>query len=165
MPNLESEYPLALLLFLLLPVIIYAKKKTKLKLPFTYTSKELLASEPSFLKKHYDSILYILIFSFITLAIVNIGYSERTVKEFIESKWIIVALDISGSMKRTANPQNNTSIEDVAIYGAEKFISMRGKHDSIGLVVFSSAANLLSPLTFDKNILNDKIDKLQEKSR
>lgn len=165
MQDITFQYPTGFLLLIILPLVLYLKGKCRQKLPYTLVSQERTISKPFFFKKEYDSILYILFFVCIVLGTVNLGYSKKTVKEFMESKWIIMALDVSGSMKRSANKLDDTSLEDIAVYGAKNFISMRGETDSLGIVVFSSKASLLAPLTFDKDLLNHKLEQLQEKSR
>jgi hypothetical protein len=53
------------------------------------------------------------------------------------------------------------TIGDVAIEGVETFIEMRGQEDYIGIVGFSSYAKLVAPLTFDRNLLQKKLDLLK----
>lgn len=165
MQDITFQYPAGFLLLAIIPFVLYLQHKYRQKLPYTLVSERLSRSEPSLFKKHYDSLLYILFFVFIVLGIVNMGYSEKQEKEFMESKWIIMALDVSGSMKRSTFNREDSSLEDIALHGAREFISMRGEKDSLGLVVFSSKASLMAPLTFDRELLNHKLDQLQEKNR
>lgn len=165
MTELYFQYPQAFLLFLILPVFLSLRKKTREKVPFTYVRDALERCQPSLGRRYYDSIIYCFAFLFLVFALVNVGYSQKSKKQFIESKWIILCLDISGSMKRAIRSNSDISLEDLALYGADKFIEMRGEKDSIGIMVFSSEAKLLAPLTFDKKLLKEKLSILENKSR
>jgi len=77
---------------------------------------------------------------------------------------IVLALDASGSMRNgfddsyfAANSRENKF--DVSMKIVREFIAKR-KNDQIGLVVFGNFAYIASPLTYDKKVLSQIIDKL-----
>jgi hypothetical protein len=165
MPDLELQYPWALLLIVLLPVILRARRWTRAKLPFSATGPHLLGLGPGFRKRHYETCLFAGAFLCLGLALANPGYARRTVEEFIESKWIILTLDLSGSMMRQVSRYSRETVGDVALDGLESFVDMRREGDFIGLVAFSSFAKLLAPLTFDKELLKKKLDLVRSRNQ
>jgi hypothetical protein len=97
------------------------------------------------------------------LAVANIQYSSIWHKTYLESKWIMIVQDLSGSMNRPGGEAGLT-LGDVALGGARAFVDMRHKDDLIGLIGFSSYAKMICPPTFDKDILKAKLDLLSRES-
>ena len=164
MPGFELEYPLALLLLLLAPLFLVLRRHTRLKLPFPAIFPEMASLRPGFWKRNYNGILFSLVYACLVLSLVNPGYSKETVEDFIESKWLFLALDLSGSMKRPVSRFSDQSLGDLALDGIASFIDMRRDKDYIGLVAFSSYAKLLAPLTFDKDLLKAKLALVRSKN-
>ncbi|MEZ4483550.1 MAG: VWA domain-containing protein [Syntrophotaleaceae bacterium] len=108
-------------------------------------------------KRHYDDLFFIAVITCLVLALANPGYARRTVEQFIESKWIILTLDLSGSMRRQIDRFSQATVGDVALEGLESFVDLRREGDYIGLVAFSSFARLLAPLTSDRGLLKRKL--------
>jgi len=158
---MDFEFPTALLLVLFIPLLLLLKRKTRQRLPYADVGGWLTARKQGVWKRYYDEIIYALVFLCVVLGLANLSYSEELTENFFESKWIFVALDMSGSMKRPISMYSEKSIGDVAIEGAETFIDMRGQEDYIGIVGFSSYAKLVAPLTFDRNLLQKKLDLLK----
>lgn len=165
MPDLELQYPWALLLLTLLPVALKVRQRTATKLPFPATGPHLRGLKPGFWKRHYEAVLFSAAFVCLCLALSNPGYSRKTVEEYIEAKWIILTLDLSGSMMRQVSRFSRETVGDVALNGLESFIDMRREGDYIGLVAFSSFAKLLTPLTFDKELLKRKLDLVRSRNQ
>jgi hypothetical protein len=97
-------------------------------------------------------------------SIANIQYASYWEKTYLESKWIMIVQDLSGSMGRPAGGATRMTLGDVALEGAERFVEMRDEDDLIGVVAFSSFARLISPPTFDKDILKKKLFLMSRKS-
>lgn len=165
MPDFQIQHPYALLLLLLLPVLLLMRQRLREKISFPVVSPHLKLMRPTFWKGRYETVFFSAAFFCLCLALANPGYSRRTVEEFIESKWIILSLDLSGSMMRQASRFSNQTISDVAIDGLESFIDLRQEGDYIGLVAFSSFAKLLAPLTFDKDLLKRKLDLVRSRNQ
>lgn len=151
------EYPAFLLLLLLLPFLLALKRKNRQRLPYAGLEGWVAPRQQGFWKKYYDSLLYSLVFISVIFSLANFGYAEQLTESFFESKWLFLALDISGSMKRTTSMYSDKTLGDIALEGVETFIDMRGKEDYIGIVGFSSYAKLVAPLTFDRELLQKKL--------
>ncbi len=165
MPELELEYPLALLGILLCPLILWLRQRTRSKLPFSAIGNHLRGLQASRWKRHYDSLIFTAVFFCLVLALANPGYARRTVEQFIESKWIILTLDLSGSMRRQIDRFSRATVGDVALEGLESFVDLRREGDYIGLVAFSSFARLLAPLTSDRGLLKRKLNLVHSQNR
>jgi len=72
---------------------------------------------------------------------------------------IIVALDVSGSMRLQDYSDDDRSRFDIAKQEAVRFINKR-PNDAIGLVFFGNAALCRCPLTMDKKIVTELLEKL-----
>ena len=158
MPELELEYPLALLGILLLPLLMWLRRRTCSKLPFPAVGSHLRGLQANWWKRHYDGLFLTAAYSCLVIALANPGYARRTVEQFIESKWIILTLDLSGSMRRQIDRFSRATVGDVALEGLESFVDLRREGDYIGLVAFSSFARLLAPLTSDRALLKRKLE-------
>ena len=91
----------------------------------------------------------------VTLAIAAAGpYEDQLISEPEDRRNIMLALDVSGSMRAHDIPgaSQRASRMDAVKYVVEEFIERRVL-DRIGLVVFGSGAYLQSPLTVDRDLL------------
>jgi hypothetical protein len=165
MPEVEFQHPLALLLMLLLPGLLLLRNRAREKLPFPAVGPHLLGLRPGFWKKYHETGLFSATYVCLCLALANPGHARKTVEEFIESKWIILTLDLSGSMMRQAGSFSDRTVGDVALDGLESFIDQRQEGDYIGLVAFSSFARLLAPLTFDRDLLRRKLELVRSRNQ
>ncbi len=164
MSDMNFQYPWALLLLLVIPVILTLKKQHAPKLLFSGVLFLSQKVEAPFLKRHWESLLVTSVMVLLVLAIANIRYSEYWHKSYLESKWIMIIQDLSGSMNRTAGQGDQMTLGDMALAGAREFIAMRHKEDLIGMIAFSSFAQLIAPPTFDKAILEKKLDLLNRRA-
>jgi hypothetical protein len=165
MPDLELEYPLALLGWLLLPLILRLRQHTRSRLPFPSVGIHLRGLQPGCWKRYYDSFIFAAVFISLILALANPGYARRSVEQYIESKWIILTLDLSGSMRRQIDRFSRLTVGDMALDGLESFVDLRREGDYIGLVAFSSFARLLAPLTSDRALLKKKLDLVRSQNQ
>lgn len=111
----------------------------------------------------YKFIFYVLRFS-VLLVLVFVAAKPQLVdsrsKIFVEGIDIMMVLDASGSMQFQDYSEDERSRFDVAKEEAIRFVKKR-INDSVGLVVFGNDAISRCPLTLDKNIVSDIIEKLQ----
>lgn len=163
--GLELQHPPALLLLLALPLLPAARRRLRHRLPYPAILPDMAGLRPGFWKRHYNGILFCLAYLCLVLSLANPGYARQTVEEYIESKWLFLALDLSGSMKRPVSRFSSQTLSDLALEGIASFVDMRRGGDYIGLVAFSSYAKLLAPLTFDKQLLKAKLDLLRSSNR
>jgi hypothetical protein len=164
MPEFELQYPLVLMLLLPAPLFLVLRRRTRHKLPFPAMMPEMRRLRPGFWKRYYNGIFFSLVYLCLVVSLANPGYSKETVEDFIESKWLFLALDLSGSMKRPISRFSDQTLGDLALDGIRSFIDMRRSEDYIGLVAFSSYAKLLAPLTFDKDLLKTKLELVRSKN-
>ncbi|MEM2197033.1 MAG: VWA domain-containing protein [Sulfolobales archaeon] len=71
---------------------------------------------------------------------------------------VFLVVDVSGSMVEQFKGARKI---DAAKQAAKSFVSLTSKSDQVGLVKFSSKAELLSDLTSNKSVLYEAIDKLE----
>jgi len=164
MKGIQVQHPAALLLLFAIAFILYLKRKYIRRTSFSGVSLVNRSLEPNFVKKYWEDFLIVLFLVSCTLAIANVQYSSYWQKMYLESKWIMIVQDLSGSMNRPGGERGEITLGDVALEGAHAFIDMRNKDDLIGVIAFSSFAQLISPPTFDKEILQKKLGLLSRKS-
>jgi Ca-activated chloride channel family protein len=163
MAEVDLEYSWALFLFFLIPAFVVWKKRLRPETKFSavsFLSKEL---RPSPLKRHGVDILTALFMVVAIMGIANVRYSSVWQQSFLESKWIMIVQDLSGSMNRSSGDPGFT-LGDVALEGAKAFVALRRQDDLIGVVGFSSYARLIAPPTFDRDILEEKLALLSRKA-
>ncbi|MBN2537048.1 VWA domain-containing protein [candidate division WOR-3 bacterium] len=115
------------------------------------------ASNPGPLLRAIPVALYALALAMMVVALARPQKGRRY--EEVETRGIdmMLCIDVSGSMQaEDFAPKNRLH---VAKERAKEFIAKRAG-DRIGLVVFAAASLTQCPLTHDKNILNDLIDRL-----
>ncbi len=157
MEGIELQYPWALLLLPVIPLVLLARRRYLRATRFsnvTLLGREL---QPNVVKKQGLDCVSALFMASLVLAVANIQYASYWEKSYLESKWIMIVQDLSGSMGRPAGGTEGMTLGDVALRGAENFVERRHEDDLIGLVAFSSFARLVCPPTFDKEILKRKL--------
>ncbi|MFQ3575874.1 MAG: VWA domain-containing protein [Cytophagales bacterium] len=108
--------------------------------------------------KHFDVFLLLryipiliqmLVFSLLLIALARPQKTNETIEQWTEGIDIVIALDISESMKlMDFTPNRLEAAKEVCV----KFIEGR-KNDRIGMVVFAGEAYTLAPLTTDYSLL------------
>lgn len=160
----QFEYPPALFLLLIIPVILYLKRNWIRFVGFSRVSFITHDLSPNFFKRYWEELWIALFFLTSILGIANLQYSSYWQKTYLESKWIMIVQDLSGSMNRPAGERGESTLGDIALEGARTFIDMRHKDDLIGIIGYSSFAQLICPPTFDHEILKKKLELLSRKS-
>lgn len=161
---LEVTYPAAFGLLLGLPLVLWLRRRWRQPIAVARVDHRFDGLQPRGFMCHYEPVLFVAAYLCLVLSVADIGYARQEVEEFIESKWLFLTLDMSGSMKRPINRFSDQTLDDLALDGIERFISIRGENDYIGLVAFSSSPKLLAPLTFDRRLLHNKIELLRSKN-
>ncbi len=158
------QYPYTLLLLICIPAVIRLKRGRFPKTGFSAVSLIVGELEPGFVKKHGLDFLSAMAMVCLILALANIRYSSFFETTHLESRWIMIVQDMSGSMNRPGSEDGDLTLGDIALEGSNAFVKMRHEDDLIGLVAFSSYAKLVSPPTFDKKILKEKLQLLSRQS-
>jgi hypothetical protein len=151
------EYPWVLTLLVLIPAAHYFRRKYVPRTGFSAVGYVNRGLRPHFIKKHGSAILYAMFIFFTVFALANLHYEIIWEKTHLESKWLMIVQDLSGSMNKPSAEDTPMTLGDVTLAGAEAFIDMREQNDFIGLIGFSSYAKLICPPTFDKKILRQKL--------
>lgn len=158
------QYPWALLLLAIIPAVLIANGKRAARTGFSRVSVLDRELRPGPVKAYGADLLAGTAMVLLVLAVANVQYSSYWQKTYPESKWIMLVQDLSGSMARPSDESGNVTLGDVALEGASYFIDMRRKDDLIGIIAFSDVAQLIAPLSFDKEILKKKLELLSRKN-
>ncbi len=161
---MSIQYPWALLLLAIIPAVLTARRKYSIRTGFSRVSALGRDLQPGPFKAYGADVLAGAAMALIVLAVANVQYSSYWQKTYLESRWIMMVQDLSGSMGRPSDETGSETLGDVALEGAHVFIDMRRKDDLIGIVAFSNTAQLIAPPSFDKEILTKKLELLSRKS-
>src|SRR6185369_15373984 len=133
--------PVAVILFI---VMVYSKRKAIKRFGDVFLFRQ-LASETSNTKPVVKLIIFLIAYSLIVIGLANpqIGTKLEEVKR--EGVDIIIALDVSNSMKAEDIKPNRLERSKQAI---SRLID-KLENDRIGLIVFAGAAYVQLPLTTD----------------
>ena len=155
-----SEY-----FFFFIPIILYLiysiknplhKNKISINLPnITYQDSKL----SNFFSKVFPYLRFLGL-SFLLIALVGPGRKSFLLPEKKNAIDIMLALDISASMTRSRDflPKSRLEVSKILL---KNFIEQR-QNDRLGLVIFSGAAYLQSPLTNDKFALKEILSYINE---
>lgn len=160
---MSIQYPWALLLLALIPAALIARRKYAVRTGFSWVSALGPDLRPGPIKAYSADLLAGAAMILIVLAVANVQYSSYWQKTYLESRWIMLVQDLSGSMGRPTDETGSVTLGDVALEGARAFIDMRNKDDLIGIIAFSNTAQLIAPPSFDKEILRKKLELLSRK--
>ncbi|RUA24433.1 MAG: aerotolerance regulator BatA [Bacteroidetes bacterium] len=155
--SLTFAQPYWFLLFALIPLFIflYIKRRNKQKPSIQMSSMAWLEHNP--VKSLRQKLLFLpfslrmLAFAFLIIVMARPQSALQRKKVNIEGIDIIMALDVSGSMRAMDLKPNRL---EAAKKVAQTFIDGR-QNDRIGLVVFSGEAFTQCPLTTDHKVLKD----------
>ncbi|NVN92158.1 MAG: hypothetical protein HXX11_16365 [Desulfuromonadales bacterium] len=161
---MDIQYPWALLLVLLIPLLLVVARKRTVRTGFSRVEALGRDLRPGLLKAYGPDLLAGAAMLLIVLAIANVQYSSYWQKTYPESKWIMLVQDLSGSMGRSSGDAGNLTLGDVALEGASSFIDMRRQDDLIGIIAFSNIAQLIAPPSFDRKILRSRLELLRRKN-
>lgn len=155
--------PLWLLLFTVIPLLIafYIFRLRKRNATIIMSSTDWLLGKPikTFRQRliHLPFILRMIIISLLIIVMARPQTSDSSQQTNIEGIDIVLAMDISGSMRAMDFKPNRL---EAAKKTAIEFIEGR-PNDRIGLVVFSGEAFTQCPLTTDHQVIKDLIEPLK----
>lgn len=159
------ENPVFLLLILIVPVMIYRLKLGDYRGSVHYSTETAFAGvQPTWKVRWFKFLpwLTILAILFMSLAMARprIGLGKSMIRK--EGVDIIIALDVSTSMLAEDFRSGGKRINRLEIVKqvTRNFISRRS-NDRIGVVVFAGRPYILSPLTWDHDWINSRINELK----
>lgn len=175
---MSFSQPMVLLLLLFMPVAVYLYFYRRHQIPvFRYGDPALLLAVKDRMTVflHTLAVLCVLAaWALIVLALAGPRSGKKYEKRLSEGVDMIVALDVSGSMRAVDDPAAGDAVRDNYYYDADntltnrlsyaklftgKFIKKR-PNDRIGLVVFAGYSYTKCPLTFDHGILIKLLDQV-----
>ncbi len=152
--------PLVLLALILVPagwLLYLAFQRRRAKFAVRFTNLDLLANvvqrAPAW-RRHIPPALYLLA---LTALVVALARPERTVEVPREQASVVLTTDVSGSMQATDVEPNRLSAAQDA---ADAFIAKVPRKFRVGLVTFSTAAQVISPPSTDRELTLEGIQSL-----
>ena len=151
------EYPY--LILLLIPIIYCLYKCKEHIKPKYFVHLHFLNAKKSFLKLEW--IIKILIFIFLVIALTSPIIIDKTSPHNRHGKDIVLAIDASGSMNSSGfayddKDEKRLSRFEITKKIASKFIISRYS-DNLGVVLYGDFAFIASPITYEKEIVNDML--------
>ncbi len=107
-------------------------------------------------------IIALLIWSLFVLAAMRPQWVGEPIKLPVSGRSVMLAVDLSGSMKETDLQLNDEHVTRLAVVKSvlRPFIERR-KGDRLGLILFGDQAYLQTPLTFDRKTLQQMLDEAE----
>jgi len=165
MQNYRFDAPLVLLLFLLLPGVVWWLRRPVRPPALRLSSFLSVPALPRSWRVRARPLLYLLRVAAFVLIIVALARPQRgEANAAVQNRGIdiVLAQDLSGSMSAAWGPQTGPGPHDTRLSASKRlaaeFVRER-KDDRIGLIGFESETRLLSPLTDDHDALVDIIDR------
>jgi Ca-activated chloride channel homolog len=154
-----------LLLLALLPVLAWLKGKRGAPPAFLYSSLNLVEGLTGVRRSRAGQFLAALrwiALAALILALAQPRWTKSTTQVKASGIDIVVALDLSGSMKTPDYIVDGQGVSrfDIAKSNLKKFVAER-PDDRIGLIVFAAQAFIAAPMTLDHDYLLDNIDRLE----
>jgi Ca-activated chloride channel family protein len=154
-------WPEFLWLLLLVPVlvaiyvlILKRKRKTALRYASLTMVKEAMGAGARF-RRHVPPLLFLLA---LTVLIAAVSRPAAVVRLPSQHETIILALDVSGSMRaKDVEPDRMTAAQNAA----KTFINEQPRSTRIGIVAFAGTASLVQPPTQSREDLHAAIERLQ----
>ena len=154
------QWPELLWLLLLVPALVagyLALLRRKKRLALRYSSLGLASKAigPERLRKHLPPLVFLLA---LVMLIVAVARPSATLTLPAQYEAIVLAMDVSGSMKATDVKPNRLGAAQEA---ARKFIADQPASARIGLVSFAATASVVQPPTRDRQEILAAIDRFQ----
>jgi Ca-activated chloride channel family protein len=155
---MRFAHPWFFTLLVLVPVFVWwMLRKRRGSLRYSDLSFLSQAPNPGRWLRAVPVLLYAVALVFIVIALARPQRGRQYQEVETQGIDMMLCLDISGSMKaEDFSPKNRLN---VAKERAKEFIDKR-KGDRIGLVIFSAKSLTQCPLTLDRNIINDLLDRI-----
>lgn len=164
MMDIQLLYPfvtVGLLALITVALVWYFVKRSVPQLRYSLTA--FLAShavQKSTFPRHVLTVLKIGLLIFLALLAGRPQWVDSSQTLLVQGVDIILALDVSGSMRLYDDPRVRDNRLEAAKREARAFINKR-TNDPIGLVLFAEAALFRLPLTLDKAILNEVVSGIE----
>jgi Ca-activated chloride channel homolog len=113
----------------------------------------------SFFQKYIFSFLRLISLILMVILMGKPQFVDQKSKAYVEGIDIVLALDVSGSMKFFDDPKDRRSRWEVVQKEALRFVKKR-ENDAVGLVIFGQYAITRCPITTDKKVLQEIIGDL-----
>jgi len=158
---MSFEWPLFLLALLAVPVLLLFAlwiDRRRARYPVTYTNVDVLASvvdEKRSIRRWVPLVLFLLALTFAAGALAR-PRAHLTVPD--DNATVMLVVDVSGSMR--ADDVEPMRL-DAAITAMRQFLDRLPKRFKVGLVAFSSEADVLSAPTSDRQAIRDALGYLQ----
>ena len=154
-------WPEFLWLLLLVPLLIAAyvlilrrKRKTALRYASLTMVREAMGPGPRF-RRHVPPLLFLVA---LTVMIAAVARPAAVVRLPSQHETIILALDVSGSMRaKDVEPDRMTAAQNAA----KTFINEQPRSTRVGIVAFAGTASLVQPPTQSREDLHAAIERLQ----
>ena len=154
-------WPTFLWLLLLAPLLVAAyialvrrKRKAALRYASLTMVKDAMGAGPAF-RRHLPPLLFLVA---IVIMIVAIARPAAVVRLPSQHETIILALDVSGSMRaKDVEPDRMTAAQNAA----KTFINEQPRSTRVGIVAFAGTASLVQPPTQSREDLHAAIERLQ----
>jgi Ca-activated chloride channel family protein len=158
------EYPF--LLLLLIPIIICLYKCKEFMKPIYFVHLHFFRAKKSFLK--LDWIVKIIIFTLLATALASPVVIDKLSTNDRHGKDIVLAIDASGSMNSSGfdfehemSKEQRLSRFEITKIIASEFIQNRVS-DNLGVVLYGDFAFIASPITYEKEIVNEMLGYLTQ---
>ena len=158
------EYPL--LILLLLPILWCLYKCKELRKPVYFVHLHLMSAKKGFLKLEW--FVKVALFVFLCIALASPIIIDKTNPLNRYGKDIVLALDASGSMNASGfdvddalSKGERLSRFELTKRVAKEFIQNRVS-DNVGVVLYGDFAFIASPITYEKEIVNDMLGYLTQ---
>lgn len=144
--NIQMLYLLALVpIFILVYVLIFARYKSAIKKFGSLPVMNLLMPDRSTTKRHWKFVLFLLALSMLIIALARPQFGSKLEEMKREGIEIVIALDVSNSMRaEDIKPNRLERAKQAIITLIDKL-----EDDRIGLIVFAGDAYTQIPLTTD----------------
>ena len=161
---LHFAYPIIFYIFTpLLAIVFFAKWRFYRRSLYKYPLLSTLKKHGS-LQKNVHSWVYGFLRGFLLFGLIFLiarpQWIDNRSQVQVDGIDIVLALDVSGSMRIFDDIKEKKSRIEVAKQEALRFIEKR-VHDPIGIVIFGADAVSRCPLTLDKNMLKEIVSELK----
>ena len=151
------EYPY--LVLLLIPIIYCLYRCKEHMKPIYFVHLHFLRAKKSFLKLEW--IIKILIFIFLVIALTSPIIIDKMSPLNRHGKDIVLAIDASGSMNSSGFNYDSDDMKLLSRFEITKKIAsefiIKRVSDNVGIVLYGDFAFIASPITYEKEIVNDML--------
>lgn len=162
MNSYTFEYPF--LLLLLIPLIYCLYKCKEYKKPIYFVHLHFMSAKKSFLK--LDWIVKIIILTLLTIALTSPIMIDKFNPLNRHGKDIVLAIDASGSMNSSGFDNELGDGKRLSRFEITKIIAsdfiLKRVSDNLGVVLYGDFAFIASPITYEKEIVNEMLGYLSQ---